>query len=61
LSDRHFFPAAIFGAIRVKSPAMASTPHGKPWLPWISVNHLHGIPGLKELDPVLFQKLTTGG
>jgi hypothetical protein len=32
----------------------------RTWLPWISVNHLHGIIGLEELDPVLYQKLTKG-
>jgi hypothetical protein len=30
------------------------------WLPWISANHLHGINGLEEYDPALFQKLTAG-
>jgi hypothetical protein len=29
------------------------------WLPWISSNHLHGINGLEEYDPVLFKKLST--
>ncbi len=29
----------------------------RTWLPWISVNHLHGITGLEELDPALYQKL----
>jgi hypothetical protein len=27
------------------------------WLPWISANHLHGITGLEEFDPVLYQQL----
>ena len=30
----------------------------RSWLPWVSVNHLHGITGLEEFDPDLFQKLT---
>jgi hypothetical protein len=30
------------------------------WLPWISANHLHGITGLEELDPVLYQQLVAG-
>ncbi len=29
----------------------------RTWLPWISVNHLHGITGLEELDKDLFQRL----
>ena len=33
---------------------------GVTWLPWISVNHLHGITGLEELDRVLFQRLAKG-
>ena len=27
------------------------------WLPWISANHLHGITGLEEFDPALYQQL----
>jgi hypothetical protein len=30
------------------------------WLPWISANHLHGISGLEELDPALYQQLSRG-
>jgi hypothetical protein len=30
------------------------------WLPWISVNHLHGITGMEEFDFVLYQRLTKG-
>ena len=30
------------------------------WLPWISANHLHGIVGLEEYDPALFQLLSAG-
>ena len=30
----------------------------RSWLPWISVNHLHGITGLEEFDPVLYRELT---
>ena len=30
----------------------------RSWLPWISVNHLHGITGLEEFDPVLYRRLT---
>jgi len=29
----------------------------RTWLPWISVNHLHGITGLEELDKDLYQQL----
>jgi len=29
----------------------------RTWLPWVSVNHLHGITGLEEFDPALFQQL----
>jgi hypothetical protein len=32
----------------------------RTWLPWISVNHLHGIMGLEEFDPVLFRQLSKG-
>jgi hypothetical protein len=32
----------------------------RTWLPWISVNHLHGITGLEELDPGLYQRLAGG-
>ncbi len=28
------------------------------WLPWISANHLYGITGLEEYDPVLFRELS---
>jgi hypothetical protein len=27
------------------------------WLPWISANHLSGITGLEEFDPVLYKKM----
>ena len=27
------------------------------WLPWISINHLHSITGLEELDPALYKRL----
>jgi len=30
------------------------------WLPWISANHLHGITGLEDLDPALYQRLSSG-
>jgi hypothetical protein len=30
----------------------------RSWLPWVSVNHLHGITGLEEFDPELFHKLS---
>jgi hypothetical protein len=30
------------------------------WLPWISSNHLYGINGLEEFDPVLYQQLING-
>lgn len=29
----------------------------RTWLPWVSVNHLHGITGLEAFDPKLFQML----
>jgi hypothetical protein len=32
----------------------------RSWLPWVSVNHLHGITGLEELDPALYQQLAKG-
>jgi hypothetical protein len=32
----------------------------RTWLPWISVNHLHGITGLEELDKDLYQRLANG-
>ncbi len=32
----------------------------RTWLPWISVNHLHGITGLEDLDKDLYQRLTRG-
>jgi hypothetical protein len=32
----------------------------RSWLPWVSVNHLHGITGLEELDPGLYQRLAKG-
>ncbi len=28
------------------------------WLPWISANHLYGITGLEEYDPMLFRRLS---
>jgi hypothetical protein len=30
------------------------------WLPWVSANHLHGITGLEEFDPTLYQQLARG-
>jgi hypothetical protein len=27
------------------------------WLPWVSANHLYGITGLEEFDPVLYQQM----
>ena len=32
----------------------------RTWLPWISVNHLHGITGLEDLDRDLYQRLAKG-
>ena len=32
----------------------------RTWLPWISVNHLHGIIGLEEYDPALYKQLSKG-
>jgi hypothetical protein len=31
----------------------------RTWLPWVSVNHLHGITGLEEFDPELYRQLCT--
>jgi hypothetical protein len=30
----------------------------RPWLPWVSANHLHGIVGLDDYDPALYKKLS---
>ena len=30
----------------------------RTWLPWISINHLHGITGLEALDPALYKQLS---
>jgi hypothetical protein len=32
----------------------------RTWLPWISVNHLHGITGLEEFDHDLYKQLAIG-
>jgi hypothetical protein len=32
----------------------------RSWLPWVSVNHLHGITGLQEFDPALYRRLAAG-
>ena len=32
----------------------------RTWLPWISINHLHGIIGLEEFDPALYKQLSNG-
>jgi len=32
----------------------------RTWLPWISVNHLHGITGLEEFDQALYKQLSEG-
>jgi hypothetical protein len=32
----------------------------RSWLPWVSANHLHGITGLEEFDPALYQRLIKG-
>ena len=32
----------------------------RSWLPWVSVNHLHGITGLQEFDPALYRRLVNG-
>jgi hypothetical protein len=32
----------------------------RTWLPWISVNHLHGITALEEFDSALYQQLAKG-
>jgi hypothetical protein len=33
----------------------------RSWLPWVSVNHLHGITALEALDTELYRKLSKGG
>ncbi len=32
----------------------------RTWLPWISVNHIHGIVGLEQFDKDLYQRLAKG-
>lgn len=32
----------------------------RTWLPWVSVNHLHSITGIEELDPTLYRQLANG-
>jgi len=32
----------------------------RTWLPWISVNHLHGLTGLEDFDEDLYQRLSKG-
>jgi hypothetical protein len=32
----------------------------RTWLPWISVNHLHGITGLEDFDKELYKQLSKG-
>jgi hypothetical protein len=32
----------------------------RTWLPWISVNHLHGITGLEDFDKALYRQLAEG-
>jgi hypothetical protein len=32
----------------------------RSWLPWVTVNHLHGITGLEEFDKELYQQLSRG-
>ena len=29
----------------------------RTWLPWISINHLHGVTALEEFDPDLYEQL----
>ena len=29
----------------------------RTWLPWISINHIHGITGLEDLDPELYERM----
>jgi hypothetical protein len=35
--------------------------YGQPekWMPWVTTNHLYGIYGMEEFDPVLFKQLCT--
>jgi hypothetical protein len=32
----------------------------RSWLPWVSINHLHGITGLQEFKPELYRRLANG-
>jgi hypothetical protein len=32
----------------------------RTWLPWISINHLHGITALEKFDPELYKQLSKG-
>ena len=32
----------------------------RSWLPWVSVNHLHGITGFEEFDYELFKQVANG-
>jgi hypothetical protein len=32
----------------------------RTWLPWVSVNHLHGITALEQFDKALYQQLASG-
>jgi hypothetical protein len=32
----------------------------RTWLPWISVNHVHSITGIEEIDKALYQRLAKG-
>ena len=32
----------------------------RTWLPWVSINHLHGITGLEEFDKALYERLSEG-
>ena len=29
----------------------------RTWLPWISINHIHGITGLEDLDQELYERM----
>jgi hypothetical protein len=41
-------------------PNMRGIGSHRSWLPWVSINHLHGITGLEQFDPALYQRLAKG-
>ena len=47
------------GAGRFDRPRRRRVAH-RTWLPWVSVNHLHGITGLEEFHPRLYRPPAEG-